>query len=1244
MQRRPAALLIFGVVLMAASTAPAQSTRGLRPLVQTDSLTLKPYEAHALEFSLDDSASGKTVAVAFRAFAVSKKASGYRGALHVTVNHRVMRARMMKRNRLLNKRVTFNFGDKGQRQGVWAEDSRYNSAEYKGSAVWLVPATNSLEAFHQSGDYAPRRLKDPAATVINITDLVQAGRKNVVHIQNIDPQMTIQFDVAAVLVGTKTNWPTLEEMEKSYPRKSARTYYTDERIAAAKENLKRYDWARADLQSILKGQAITYYIGPTYAGAEKFGVLDDEQLWLLMPTTTIARRIPDANRAVCPVHGTRGRRHNPFCPWRIDPLNHPYQIQCMEGDEWYPSNAYHKGDMTGGKFPDNGDGCTYQGKEYHFLREYTHMVYGSVVVPALNSFSQAYILTGEKKYAHQGCVLLARLASEYPNVNELSGRLNDQRTFRRYKGARGGMITDYIWSTFMLEAETLAYDALFDYMDEDPELLTFLQAKGLPVKTADDLRRYIEDRIIRPGMTALIIGGIRGNEGHHQAVATTCALVIDDFAAHRVNTQSMADYYYYGIGQAADLLTNGLTPDGGGHESPNYGRIKLDMVRAAKLMEEIRRRYPGRFPEKKYPDIFAGPKGRALFDYYIDIQVLDYWVPSIGDCGGISNPSRTPPHAYSYRAEDYLYAFQRYGDPRFARACTKPDGADTLVPGNLFEPYPETALKKMLAAPESKIIRAPRFLDDYGVAILETHKVPHRRAVYLNYASTPGHRQLDNLAIGLYARGVNFLPDLGYPYSWRYRWTWDSNSMTHNTVTVDETQPAMRWNGSLGGPCRLFASEDGIHLVTAGHDPYPADYETVYPPDGPQPLKHTRTTDLYERTLMLVDVDAERFYAVDLFAVRGGEQHDQSWHGPLVPVQPPKLDWQMQTDGTLAGATVKQFSPWTDRWGRKRTDFPCFLAKIRRTQLEKPAAWTWPTRLAAGDTLRMHIVPVGGPMEILQGIGRSPARDQNWGLDYIIARRLVKPGGSSRFLTVLDAFQKEPVVQSVRLASVNPITLVVVRADGEDTITLNVPDGPGRDMAHRPLGVRVQSTTAGKQTRDLRIGACGRENEPGYLKSVIRKVDYTANRITLPANTQLHAALEPDRALRIFNEHRSAMYRVRSVIKEDTLLQVTLDRSAFLAHARVKKISGRELTTDTALVFATGRLNDGKLIPGRDAYRGCRLGEGLDAAKIHGIVNQNRIFLTAPLPASARRAFTGNYVPIYQYGPDDHVEIALIAK
>ncbi|MBT6144931.1 MAG: hypothetical protein HOH74_05850, partial [Gemmatimonadetes bacterium] len=886
-----------------------------------------------------------------------------------------------------------------------------------------------------------------------------------------------------LLMGGLIMWTAAMASPKDGP-----TYYTPERIEAARQNLARYDWAKDLFERIQTGDALRYYIGPEYGPAATYAEQSDEFMWMLQPTTTIPRAMDHEARAICPVHGTKVRDINPWCPYNIDPVNHPYKIQCMLGGEWYPSNDYAAGDMTSGDFPDDGSGCVIDGRRYFFLREYAHMAYGSVVIPALRSLSQAYALTGDPRYGRKGAILLARLASEYPNHDDRQDRLfyalyNGRDPHYRWK--TGGMITDLIWETFCLEGAVYAYDGLFSYMDQDPDMLAFLKEKGLPADSADDLRGYIEHYLVRAGMTGLLNGAIHGNEGHHQAAALACALVLDDYSDASPNSVEMVDYTFHGAGHAAHLLVNGLTRDGGGHESPSYNRIKLDLIRVDQAMASIRQHQPGLFPLDRYPDLFGEPKARSIFDWYVDVTLLDAYLPPIGDTGGIGELKRVDPRFYSLLMEQNVYAFGRYGDARLARAATSPDG--TPFPGELFEPYPADGIAAALEQPESQIDRGSRLFDGYGMAILASGEDQQRRAALLNYTSLLGHRQNDHLTLGLYARGLDWLPDLGYPLSWDYRWQWDSNSLAHNTVTVDETQPRQ----DFGGFGRLFASEGGVHVIVADHDPYPMD--RVEPArDGAAP------TQLYERLVVLVDVDDDRFYMVDLFAVDGGDQHDQSWHGPLVPVVAPDLDWTNQPEGTLAGSEVEQFGKWTDRWGRARDDFPGFLKDIRRVTLSEPAAWTWPSDLPEGDGLRLHLVPVGGPLEVIGGRGRSPARPEDWGLDYVLARRQVEDGEASVFVSVLDAYQGEPVVEKVRLISASPLVLEVEREGATDRIQLQVPSTPSTTMDHRTIGVRVQTSVAGQGTRDVRIGEWA-PGEGAYTTTGIVAVDYAANRVAIVA-------------------------------------------------------------------------------------------------------------------------------------------------
>jgi oligo-alginate lyase len=1020
--------------------------------------------------------------------------------------------------------------------------------------------------------------------------------------------------------------------------KSGPTYYTPERIARGQQNLAHYEWGKATLRSMLAGGSNDYYIGREYGSATDCLAQTDDFIWLMQPTTKLPRVPPDHETlAMCPVHGEEVRKYSAWTAWTSDPIHHPYKVRCRAGGEWYPSNDYLNGDLTSGEFPDDGNGCLYKGKRYYFLREYAHMAYGNNTIPCLRSLSQAWLLTGDKRYARKGCILLARLASEYPNFTDRKDRLFYAPyggTDPYYTWKHGGMITDFIWECFCLEATVYAYDGLWSYMDQDPEMLRYLKSKGLPVENAGDLRKYIEENLIRVGMEGILNGYIHGNEGFHQAAALACALVMDDWDESRhPNSRDLVEYAFQGGGRSAYIIINGLTLDGGGNESPGYNEIRLDFIRVNRLMEEVRQRQPALFPKDRYPDLFGNAKGRRIFDHYIDLVVNNDIFPSIGDCGGISDPPvRRPPRVYSGLDKQNLYALERFHDARFARALSGLSGS--LPPGEVFEAYPEAEIKALLKTPASRIERVPRLLDGYGEAIVESGQWPAHRAFAVNYTSLYGHRQYDNLNLELWARGVDLMPDLGYPYTWDHRETWDAAQMAHNTVTVDQTNAAY----GRGGACGLMVSADGVHAVTTRHDPYPA-------AEG----KAVRNVDLYERTTVMVDVSPEQSYVVDLFAVSGGEEQIQSWHGPLRPVQVPPLAWTEQPTGTLAGPEVAQFASFTDRWGREGKAFACYLAKIRRATVAEPATWSWDYGLPEGDALRLHLVPVGGPLEVIVGTGRSGARPETWGLDYVLARR--QAGAvPSHFLTVLEPYQKTPLITGVRLLSEKPLVLAVERGAVVDEITLATPDGSSRPHQHRALGLRVRTRQGSHAVRDLRVGDYGETSAPGYTKTVIRRVDYEHNQIRLRHTAERAGEMRPGRYVRIFNRDRTGMFRIVAAQRDEDDLLLTLDSPALLAQGPVVKTAPGALWINAYLDWTlSSNTPEGGLIPqaGGDYYAGAWLGEGSKARQVRGAIRDmpSKVFFAQDVPAETlEQDYGGQVINLWAYGVGDRIEVPRVVQ
>ena len=105
------------------------------------------------------------------------------------------------------------------------------------------------------------------------------------------------------------------------------TYYTPERIASARANIDRYDWAQRELGSIKRGDGFDYYTGKPHGPANTYADIGDEFMWLLMPSTVIPRHVESRYKAQSPGHTEQLRALDPWCGFTIDqtPIQSPLQ-------------------------------------------------------------------------------------------------------------------------------------------------------------------------------------------------------------------------------------------------------------------------------------------------------------------------------------------------------------------------------------------------------------------------------------------------------------------------------------------------------------------------------------------------------------------------------------------------------------------------------------------------------------------------------------------------------------------------------------------------------------------------------------------------------------------------------------------------------------------------------------------------------------------------------------------------------
>lgn len=1038
--------------------------------------------------------------------------------------------------------------------------------------------------------------------------------------------------------------------------KSGRTYFTDEMISTARSNVENFEWARDWRENVMQSDIRQYVLlGRTYVGAEKFEHYTDEELYDLMPSISIPRKYDKDTVSACPEHGTAIKKYSGFTPWKVDFANHPYKLICPVGGEMYPTNDFAAGEMTGGEYPDDGTGCQIDGKNYTFIQYYCHQVYNAWVLPGIHASAMAYLLTGDEAYAHRAAVMLAGVASQYPGPKYHSEYCyGDTHGDTGPYGKRSGLVTDKIWSCIKVVDLARAYDAIYPIYEQDPELISFLEDRGCIQPGAEDAvtgaREFVEEHILRQAMQALLDGAISGNPGHHQLAALTIGLVMDDHSDQHPNSHDVVrNAYYQGYAPAAWIFSNFVTRDGGGYEGPGYDRIKFNYIEIGQLMERLRAMHPDTYTEVEFPDILGQTKARKMYDFYIDILSLGFFTPPVGDAGGSRlKPGIIPRRRCAAYPHFYADGFRLYEDPRYAKALLGQEGE--MPSADPFQPPIEQKAREAAQRPEAQIVPQTRLLDHYGFAYLHSGDPGrYEREAVINYTALRGHQQYDFLSLYLFGHEMSHLPDLGYPYSWDYRWEWDSNIYGHNTVAVDETTPLYPHEVPRGW-VSLIGDRDGVKVAAAAHEPYR--YHPDLEPDQPQ-------VDRYERICVMIDENDHDSYLLDLFVVKGGQQRDQSWHSVLRMPDLPDLEWTKQDGGTAAGPDVAYDTEYANVRGQKTKNAMCYVTDVQRALLGDHCVFDWNYQLDEPAGLRLHLAAVDTPKDLVFGTGRSPARPEDWKLPYLFIRSTSDPHPSSRFLSILEPYRGDGPsrIRNVTAAGGWPLTVTVQRQAATDTITIHAPAEGHLDRSEpREIGVRVITEAEGHRSRDVRFGSVPGITDKNIYRGKIVSIDRTARTLTLsPGLPEDESAVAH---VRIYSEGRSSMYTVEAATQTDNGTRLTLREPALLGIGIPVEYGAGRIDNDVCLPFATGRVDEeGKLADFACRHAGARVenADGSVSLRLRGINGSGWINGSANYDLYLREEITAQRLKemfgppggktrfsLYDYGPGDNAEIVLI--
>ena len=842
------------------------------------------------------------------------------------------------------------------------------------------------------------------------------------------------------------------------PTKQASVFYPAAAVARAKENAAKHPWAAAIRDNVV-------------AAARPWMKLSDDELWQLMFSNSIKRSWMVWSNGHCPAC----KKPVPMYEWRADALNRPWKMQCPHCKELFPKNDFAKFYRSGlneqGIFEparadrsllfnvehpdpndplhrfgvDDGEGYVEGANRWRFIGAY--LIYGQwkqAIVAGASHLAAAYVVTGDPAYAHKAGVILDRVADLYPTFD--FGREGVM-----YEGPPShGYVSTWHDAAVEVRELAMAYDQVFEALARDASLVAFLSAKARQHKLANpkatfaDVQRNIEDRIFRD-----TVANRRKIESNYPSTDLTITIIhaVLGWPGNREQVTGMVDA----------MIQRGAAVDGVTGEKGLDGYSTIGPRCIADLLGQFSRADANFVREA----LQRNPRLHAMYRFHLDTWCLGHYYPRVGDTGSFAARndyyagvvfSRNPgvgPSAYTLMWDLY----EATGDKDFARLMYAANGNRVEgIPYDLFADKPEALQQRLQsviaeAGPEIRLKSVNK--TQWCLGILRSGQGADERALWLDYDSGFGHGHADGMNLGLFAKGLDLLPDFGYPPVQYGGWgspraRWYTRSIAHNTVVVDGLN---QQGGS--GKTTLWADGDRVHAIRAS---------------APQLIGGKQ----FERTAMLVDVSATDFYVVDLFRVVGGKEHVKFVHSAFGSITPDGLSLK-PAEPFGEGAQMRNFRKdanpppvWSVDWAIE--DRFKYLPPDKQTRLR------YTDLTAAAEAVLA---------EAWVSAGLYDSTSEAWIPRVLVCRGPQAPLAST-FVGVFDPYEKQPNVVSVRRLGLETadgkpypeanVALEVRLADGRrDVIVATDAENPlglapavvaGQAVVQKETGIRLDGQLA----------------------------------------------------------------------------------------------------------------------------------------------------------------------------------------
>jgi hypothetical protein len=273
------------------------------------------------------------------------------------------------------------------------------------------------------------------------------------------------------------------------------------------------------------------------------------------------------------------------------------------------------------------------------------------------------------------------------------------------------------------------------------------------------------------------------------------------------------------------------------------------------------------------------PRLAEMFRFHIDLWCGQKYYPRIGDCGSFAQPdtnyvavgfSQNPgvgPSMYAFLWQ--LYELTK--DPAFAQVVYHANGGKTDgLPYDLFAVNPARFQQRRGGHPAARQDAEARSVNkkEWHLAVLQGGWATSSARLWLDYDSGGYHSHADGLNIGLFAYGLDLLPDFGYPPVQFGGWgapraTWYTKNSGAQYRRGGRAQSAQ-----LGWP---HDRAPGVEGATVRPDNALGRRQEFSCCSRRSPLVYD--LERYERTVAMADVSDDEFYVFDLFRVQGGKDH-----------------------------------------------------------------------------------------------------------------------------------------------------------------------------------------------------------------------------------------------------------------------------------------------------------------------------------------------------------------------------------